>query len=173
MHPCPQPSGWMPQDSTWKEGQRPAQSSLLRAQLPLQPQIRSHWYPLSLSSRDPRSLLFLLKCPRCQAVPSSMALKVEAKALRILGASLGTVIVPFVSTVDNREGSGGLADSWNKETLDQEYYLPQQHKGCRIIASHWEPGWGNSRARDHVIDTPGQQNQTQSLGELTSQSSTS
>lgn len=65
-----------------------------------------------------------------------MALKVEAKALRILGASLRTVIVPFVSTVDNREGSGGLADSWNKETLDQEYYLPQQHKGCRIIASH-------------------------------------
>lgn len=56
--------------------------------------------------------------------------------LRILGASLGTVIVPFLSTVDTREGSGGLADSWNKETLDKEYYFPQKHKGCRIIVSH-------------------------------------
>lgn len=65
-----------------------------------------------------------------------MALKVEAKILRILGTSLGTVIAPFLSTVDTREGSGGVADSWNKETLDQEYYLPQQHTGYRIIASH-------------------------------------
>lgn len=56
MHPCPQPSGWMPQNSMWKEGQRPAQSSLLRVQLPLQPQIHSHWYTVSLSSRDARSL---------------------------------------------------------------------------------------------------------------------
>lgn len=65
-----------------------------------------------------------------------MTLKVEAKVLRILDASLGTVIVPFLSTVDTREGSGGLADSWNKETLDKEYYFPQKHKGCRIIVSH-------------------------------------
>lgn len=65
-----------------------------------------------------------------------MALKVEAKILKILGTSLRNVIAPFLSTVDTREGSEGLAYSWNKETLDQEYYLPQQHTGCRIIASH-------------------------------------